>query len=321
MMAIPILPGMRMTPSCGMTMAVTMPCTMTVTAAATAPAMRMPVRKPAFPACGTCPFFHGQRELFQQTRQLHLLLTGKPFQQLPGFLTTVPADKIRQLAPLLRQKNLHRTSVGLVDALFDQLLGRQPLDQLTGRRCPDTEQLRQFPLTDPVMLPQQRQNPATAMKPATTMPLSSTAPVKQRGTHPQISENTHRLILHNRPPIHKEPNEIQDNRKQATAKATPSTPSEAIRHLNTQAIPRRKKPPASGRKTPARPDILHEYGIPPDGIPETNIFMRYMRNGEIKKPTFRHGNPHAAGTGRTTGTCGLALLHNPVDFQRDINEM
>lgn len=255
MKTVPILPGMRMTPSCSMTMAVTMPCTMTVTAAATAPAMRMPVREPAFPACGTCPLFHGQRELFQQTRQLHLLLTGKPFQQLPGFLTTVPADEIRQLAPLFRQKNLHGTPVGLVDALFDQLLGRQPLDQLTGRRCPDTEQLRQFPLTDPVMLPQQRQNPATAMKPATTMPLPATAPVKQRGTHPQISENTHYLILHNRTPIHKEPNEIQDNRKQTAAKATPSTPSEAIRHRNTQAVPR--------RKTPARPDILHQYGTSP----------------------------------------------------------
>ena len=37
MKTVLILPGMRMTPSCGMTMAVTMPCTMTVTAAATAP--------------------------------------------------------------------------------------------------------------------------------------------------------------------------------------------------------------------------------------------------------------------------------------------
>lgn len=132
MKAIPILPGMRMTPSAGMTMTVAMSCTMTVTAAATAPAMRMPVREPAFPAGGARPLFQGQRELFQQARQLHLLLTGKPFQQLPGFLTAVPADEIRQLAPLFRQKNLHGTPVGLVDALFDQLLGRQPLDQLAG---------------------------------------------------------------------------------------------------------------------------------------------------------------------------------------------
>lgn len=114
MKTVPILPGMRMTPSCGMTMAVTMPCTMTVTAAATAPAMRMPVREPAFPACGTCPLFHGQRELFQQTRQLHLLLTGKPFQQLPGFLTTVPADEIRQLAPFsVRKTFTERLSASL----------------------------------------------------------------------------------------------------------------------------------------------------------------------------------------------------------------
>ena len=102
MKTVPILPGMRMTPSCSMTMAVTIPCTMTVTATATAPTMRMPVREPAFPAGGARPLFQGQRELFQQTRQLHLLLTGKPFQQLPGFLTTVPADEIRQLAPLFR---------------------------------------------------------------------------------------------------------------------------------------------------------------------------------------------------------------------------
>lgn len=298
MKTVLILPGMRMTPSCGMTMAVTMPCTMTVTAAATAPAMKMPVREPAFPACGTCPLFHGQRELFQQTRQLHLLLTGKPFEQLPGFLTTVPANEIRQLAPLFRQKNLHRTSVGLVDALFDQLLGRQPLDQLTGRRCPDTEQLRQFPLTDPVMLPQQRQNPATAMKPATTMPLPATAPMKQRGTHPQISENTHRLILHNRSPIHKEPNEIQDNRKQTAAKATPSTSSEATRHRNTQAVHRRKKPPASGRKTPARPDIFHQYGTSPRWHSGNEYFHAlHEKRGDKKtdiparKPPCRRNRP------------------------------
>ena len=141
------------------------------------------------------------------------------------------------------------------------------------------------------MLPQQRQNPATAMEPATTMPLPATAPVKQRGTHPQISENTHRLILHNRTPIHKEPNEIQDNRKQTGAKATPSTPSEAICHRNTQAVPRRKKPPASGRKTPARPDIFHQYGRSPRWHSGTEYFHALHEKRGDKKPDIPARKP------------------------------
>ena len=97
--------------------------------------------------------------------------------------------------------------------------------------------------------------------------------------------------------------------------------------LRQSATGTRKPSPAGKNRQQAAGKHRHDRTSfmntehPPDGIPETNIFMRYMRNGEIKSPTFRHGNPHAAGTGRTTGTCGLALLHNPVDFQRDINEM
>lgn len=98
------------------------------------------------------------------------------------------------------------------------------------------------------MLPQQRQNPATAMKPATTMPLPATAPVKQRGTHPQIAENTHHLILHNPTPIHKEPNEIQDNRKQAAVKAPPVS---TVRRKSAAGT--RKTPPPENTGTTGHP--------------------------------------------------------------------
>ena len=220
---------------------VTTPHAMTMTAAIAMPPMTMTAtatprkrrsgnirhtRRPPLKPTG-----QRHRQLLQQHRQLHPLIRRKRRQQGIRLLTAIAPDHIRQPHPLLRQKHLPDPAIRRIQTLLHQPVRRQPLDQLTRRRRTNPQPVRQLPLTDPLMLPQQRQKPPAPAKPAPAMPLTTIPTLQKPRTQTHIPENRHQRII-----LHTSPQQIRNLTKNSIPQKTHTTP-----HPDTRIPP---TPPA-----------------------------------------------------------------------------
>ena len=218
------------------------------------------------------------RQLLQQRRQLRPLLRRKRRQQGIRLHTAIAPDHIRQPHPLLRQKHLPDPAIRHIQTLLHQPVRRQPLDQLTRRRRTNPQPVRQLPLTDPLMLPQQRQKPPAPAKPAPAMPLTAIPTIQKPRTQTHIPENRHqRIILHPALQTNKEPN-----------KSIPQNP-ETAQHT--------RKPAPKTPKTPNRRHPRPNSRIRPSTSATRNRHHVFRKTGDIPQNTPSHTQAPVPHTG------------------------
>ena len=218
------------------------------------------------------------RQLLQQRRQLRPLLRRKRRQQGIRLHTAIAPDHIRQPHPLLRQKHLPDPAIRHIQTLLHQPVRRQPLDQLTRRRRTNPQPVRQLPLTDPLMLPQQRQKPPAPAKPAPAMPLTAIPTIQKPRTQTHIPENRHqRIILHPALQTNKEPN-----------RSIPQNP-ETAQHT--------RKPAPKTPKTPNRRHPRPNSRIRPSTSATRNRHHVFRKTGDIPQNTPSHTQAPVPHTG------------------------